>query len=219
MNQSVRSTARLLTAGLRALLVLTLVCGVIYPLVVTGVAQAVFHDKANGSEIKENGKVVGSKLIGQSFTLDAKDKDGNPLPDPKWFQPRPSAAGENVFNTRYSIVVSGASNLASDSKILKDSVIARRAAVATFNGVPQRDVPVDALTASGSGLDPHISPDYADIQVSRVAKQHGLSRQAVQKLVDEHTDGRQFGFLGEPHLNVLALNVAVRDLATQQGRG
>ncbi|MER0243994.1 potassium-transporting ATPase subunit KdpC [Streptomyces sp. HSW2009] len=214
MNQSVRGIARVATAGLRALLVLTLVCGVIYPLVVTGIAQALFHDKANGSEVKDDGQVVGSRLIGQHFDLkDAKDKDGNPLPDPKWFQPRPSAAGANVYNTRYSIVVSGASNLAADSKVLKETVIARRSAVAAFNGVPQSEVPVDALTASGSGIDPHISPDYADIQVARVARENGLSRAAVQKLVDRHTDGRIAGFLGEPHVNVLELNVAVRDLA------
>ncbi|GAA4678549.1 potassium-transporting ATPase subunit KdpC [Streptomyces youssoufiensis] len=213
MNSSLRGMTRLATAGLRALLVLTLVCGVLYPLAVTGIAQALFPDQADGSKIKENGKVVGSELIGQSFTLDAKDKDGNPLPDPRWFQPRPSAAGENVYNTRYSLTVSGASNLAADSKVLRDSVIARRAAIATFNGVPQRDVPVDALTASASGVDPHISPAYADLQVSRVAREHGLSRQVVQRLVERHTDGRLAGFLGEPHVNVLKLNLAVRRLA------
>ncbi|MFE6774612.1 potassium-transporting ATPase subunit KdpC [Streptomyces sp. NPDC057702] len=216
MNPSLRGTLRLATAGLRALLVLTLVCGVLYPLAVTGIAQTLFHDKANGSKIKENGTVVGSALIGQSFTLDTKDANGDPLPDPRWFQPRPSAASANVYNTRYSLVVSGASNLAADSEVLKDEVIARRAAIADFNGVPRGEVPVDALTASGSGVDPHISPDYADLQVNRVARVNGLPPSAVRRLVDQHTDGRLAGFLGEPHVNVLQLNVAVRGLVAQQ---
>ncbi|TVL93424.1 potassium-transporting ATPase subunit KdpC [Streptomyces sp. SAJ15] len=212
MNNSVRSTARLVGAGLRALLVLTIVCGVIYPLVVTGIAQAAFHDKANGSEVTSDGKVVGSELIGQSFNLDEKDKDGNPLPDPKWFQPRPSAAGTNAVNTQYSIVVSGASNLAADSKVLLQSVKDRRKQVAEFNGVPQSEVPVDAITASASGIDPHISPDYAELQVKRVAKENDLPAGTVEKLVEDHTDGRILGFMGEPRVNVLRLNVALKEL-------
>ncbi|WFB06999.1 potassium-transporting ATPase subunit KdpC [Streptomyces sp. LX-29] len=212
MNNSVRSTARLVGAGLRALLVLTIVCGVIYPLVVTGIAQAAFHDEANGSEVTSDGEVVGSELIGQSFDLDKKDKDGNPLPDPKWFQPRPSAAGTNAVNTQYSIVVSGASNLAADSKVLLQSVKDRRKQVAEFNGVPQGEVPVDAITASASGIDPHISPDYAELQVKRVAKENGLPVGTVEKLVEDHTDGRILGFMGEPRVNVLRLNVALKEL-------
>ncbi|MFI9720077.1 potassium-transporting ATPase subunit KdpC [Streptomyces sp. NPDC052396] len=213
MNNSVRSTARLVWAGLRAMLVLTLVTGVIYPLVVTGIAQAAFHDKANGSEVKADGKSVGSELLGQSFDLDKKDKDGNPLPDPRFFQPRPSAAGPNTENTQYKLVVSGASNLAADSKVLLDSVKQRRAQVAEFNKVAQSSVPVDALTSSGSGVDPDISPAYARLQAKRVAEANHLPADKVEQLVEDHIDGRQLGFMGDPHVNVLKLNIALRELA------
>ncbi|MEU5423677.1 potassium-transporting ATPase subunit KdpC [Streptomyces sp. NPDC020799] len=213
MNNSVRGTARLAGAGLRALLVLTVICGVIYPLVVTGIAQAAFHGNANGSEIKAGGTSVGSERLGQSYTLDEKDKAGNPLPDPKFFQGRPSAAGPNTENTQYKLVVSGASNLAADSKVLLDSVQQRRADVAAFNGVSPAAVPADALTASGSGLDPDISPAYARLQADRVAKANHLPADEVRKLVDEHVDGRILGFMGEERVNVLKLNVALRELA------
>ncbi|MFV8132520.1 potassium-transporting ATPase subunit KdpC [Streptomyces syringium] len=213
MNNSVSSTFRVMGAGLRALLVLTLVCGVIYPLVVTGVAQAVFHDKANGSEVTVDGRSVGSERLGQRYDLDRKDKDGNPLPDPKFFQPRASAAGANTENTQYKIVVSGASNLAADSKVLLTSVEQRRADVAAFNGVSPSSVPVDALTASASGLDPDISPEYARLQAERVAKANGLPAAAVRKLVEDHTDGRILGFMGNERVNVLKLNIALRKLA------
>ncbi|MCQ8772701.1 potassium-transporting ATPase subunit KdpC [Streptomyces telluris] len=213
MNTSVHSTARLLGAGLRALLVLTVVCGVIYPLVVTGIAQAAFHDKANGSEIKAGGKSVGSERLGQSYNLDKKDKDGNPLPDPKFFQPRPSAAGPNAENTQYKLIVSGASNLAADSKTLLDAVEQRRTDVAAFNRVSPSAVPVDALTASASGLDPDISPAYARLQAKRVAEANGLPAGKVEKLVEDHVDGRVLGFMGEERVNVLKLNVALQELA------
>ncbi|KJY41754.1 potassium-transporting ATPase subunit C [Streptomyces sp. NRRL B-1568] len=213
MNNSVRSTARLVVAGLRALIALTLVCGVIYPLVVTGIAQAAFHDKANGSEIKADGKSVGSERLGQTYVLDKKDKDGNPLPDPKFFQPRPSAAGPNTENTQYHLLVSGASNLAADSKVLLTSVQQRRADVAAFNGVSPAAVPVDALTASASGVDPDISPEYARLQADRVAKANHLDTEKVRKLVEDHVDGRVLGFMGEERVNVLKLNIALRELA------
>ncbi|MGK5640945.1 potassium-transporting ATPase subunit KdpC [Streptomyces sp. URMC 126] len=216
MNISVRSAARVAGAGLRALLVLTVICGVIYPLVVTGLAQLAFHDKANGSEVKVDGKSVGSALLGQSYTLDKKDKDGNPLPDPKFFQPRPSAAGPNTENTKYSLLVSGASNLAADSKVLLESVEKRRADVAAFNGVSPASVPVDALTASASGVDPDISPAYARLQAARVAKANGLPADEVERLVKDHTDGRLLGFMGEERVNVLKLNVALRKLAADR---
>ncbi|MFI1971409.1 K(+)-transporting ATPase subunit C [Streptomyces cinnamoneus] len=216
MNNSVSNTARLLGAGLRALLVLTVVCGVIYPLVVTGIAQAVFHDKANGSEVTVDGKSVGSERLGQSYNLaDRQDKDGNPLPDPRFFQPRVSAAGANTENTQYKIVVSGASNLAADSKVLLKSVEQRRADVAAFNGVRPSSVPVDALTASASGLDPDISPEYARLQAARVAKANGLPQGAVDRLVEDHVDGRILGFMGEERVNVLKLNVALQKLAAK----
>ncbi|MEV5509934.1 potassium-transporting ATPase subunit KdpC [Streptomyces orinoci] len=213
MNNSVRSTARMVWAGLRAMLVLTLVCGVIYPLAVTGIAQAAFHGKANGSEVKADGKSVGSELLGQSYDLDKKDKDGNPLPDPKFFQPRPSAAGPNTENTQYKLTVSGASNLAADSKQLLDSVKQRRSQVAEFNHVAPSSVPVDALTSSGSGVDPDISPAYARLQAKRVAEVNHLPADKVEQLVEDHIDGRLLGFMGEPHVNVLKLNIALRKLA------
>ncbi|MFE7118039.1 potassium-transporting ATPase subunit KdpC [Streptomyces sp. NPDC057654] len=212
MNNSLRSTVRLVGAGLRAMLVLTVVCGVIYPLVVTGIAQTAFHSKANGSEVKADGKSAGSSLLGQTYTLDKKDKDGNPLPDPKYFQPRPSAAGPNTENTRYHLTVSGASNLAADSKVLLTSVRQRRADVAKFNDVSPSSVPPDALTASASGIDPDISPAYAELQTERVAKTNHLPEAKVAQLVKDHTTGRIAGFLGDPRVNVLELNIALQKL-------
>lgn len=214
MNTSVRSTGRLLGAGLRALLLLTVVCGVLYPLAVTGVAQAAFPHQANGSEIKADGKVVGSSLIGQTYLT----KDGKP--DLRWFQPRPSnGLGTNSVNTQYTLILSGATNLAGDNPDLIKQVKDARAAVVADNStatyrVRASDVPPDAVTSSGSGLDPHISPDYADLQVHRVAERNHLPVARVRELVDEHTDGRVLGFMGEPGVNVLELNVALRELTT-----
>ncbi|MGW0799162.1 potassium-transporting ATPase subunit C [Streptomyces sp. NPDC001089] len=218
MNNSVTNTARLLWAGLRALLVLTVVCGVIYPLAVTGVGQALFHDKANGSEISAGGKVVGSSLIGQSYNLPLKKGQETPEPDLKWFQGRPAnGLGTNSVNTQYKLILSGATNRAGDNKDLIDWVTAAKKAVVkdnSVNGYTVRpsDVPADAVTSSGSGLDPDISPRYADLQVHRVAEKNGLPVSQVQKLVDEHTDGRTLGFIGEPRVDVLELNIALRAL-------
>ncbi|MFI5821842.1 potassium-transporting ATPase subunit C [Streptomyces rishiriensis] len=218
MNNSLANTARLLGAGLRALLVLTLVTGVIYPLVVTGIAQALFGDQANGSEIKADGKVVGSSLIGQSYNLPLKKGQETPEPDLRWFQGRPqNGLGSNTVNTRYKLILSGATNRSADNKDLIDWVTAAKAAVAKDNSTPgykvsPSDVPADAVTSSGSGLDPDISPRYADIQVHRIAERNGLSVVQVQKLVDEHTGGRTLGFVGEPRVNVLELNIALKDL-------
>ncbi|WP_262061735.1 potassium-transporting ATPase subunit C [Streptomyces sp. STR69] len=221
MNNSVSNTARLLWAGLRALLVLTLVTGVIYPLVVTGIAQAIFPGKANGSEIKADGKVVGSSLIGQSYNLPLKKGQETPDPDLKWFQGRPqNGLGTNSVNTQYSLILSGATNLAADSKVLVQQVKDAKAAVIKDNSVPgytvkASEVPADAVTSSGSGLDPDISPAYADLQVHRIAEKNGLSVAQVQKLVDDHTDGRTLGFIGEPTVNVLELNIALKSLVTK----
>ncbi|WP_189960250.1 potassium-transporting ATPase subunit C, partial [Streptomyces alanosinicus] len=159
MNNSVTNTFRLLGAGLRALLVLTLVTGVVYPLVVTGIAQAAFHDKANGSETKADGKVVGSSLIGQSYNLPLKKGQDTPDPDLKWFQGRPqNGLGANSVNTRYKLILSGATNLSADSKVLIKQVGDAKAAVIKDNSVAgytvkPSDVPADAVTSSGSGLD------------------------------------------------------------------
>ncbi|MCX5320382.1 potassium-transporting ATPase subunit C [Streptomyces sp. NPDC055059] len=221
MNNSVKNTARLLGAGLRALLVLTLVCGVIYPLAVTGVAQALFHNKANGSEVKADGKVVGSSLIGQRYDLPLKKGQETAEPDLKWFQPRPSnGLGTNSVNTQYKLILSGATNLSGDNKDLIDQVRAAQQAVIKDNAtatykVDKADVPADAVTSSGSGLDPDISPAYADLQVHRVAERNGLSVSQVDKLVKDHTSSRVLGFMGEPRVNVLELNIALKDLAAK----
>ncbi|MFG3000528.1 potassium-transporting ATPase subunit KdpC [Streptomyces sp. NPDC048340] len=211
MNTSVGNTARLLGAGLRALLVLTVICGVIYPLAVTGIAQAAFNDKANGSEIKNTeGRVVGSSLIGQSYGDDLR-----------WFQGRPAAGlGENTINTQYKLLISGASNKAADSPDLLKSVQEAKAKVLADNTVPgytprEAQIPADAVTSSGSGLDPNISPQYAELQVHRVAERNKLDVSRVEKLVKDNTEGRTLGFMGEPRVNVLKLNTALEALAAK----
>ncbi|MFF4046524.1 potassium-transporting ATPase subunit C [Streptomyces chartreusis] len=209
MNNSVSNTARLLGAGLRALLVLTLLTGVIYPLAVTGVAQALFNDKANGSEIKYDGKVVGSSLIGQQgYSL-------------KYFQSRPAnGMGENSVNTQYKLILSGATNRSGDNPELIKWVKEAKAKVVKDNSVPgytvrPSQVPADAVTSSGSALDPDISPQYAEIQVHRVAERNGLSVAQVERLVKDHTEPRILGFLGEPRVNVLELNIALKGLVAK----
>jgi K+-transporting ATPase ATPase C chain len=195
-------------SALRMLLVFTVVTGLIYPLAVTGVAQAFFHEKANGSQIKTDGKVVGSSLIGQSFDLPKKnpnDPNETPRPDPKWFQPRFSASN-------YDPLASGASNLGPTNKELVQTIEQRRADIAKFNGVDPAVVPADAVTASGSGLDPDISAAYATLQIARVAKARGLDEAKVRRLVDDHVQGRILGFLGEEHINVVELNQALSKL-------
>ncbi|MGW9300936.1 MULTISPECIES: potassium-transporting ATPase subunit C [Streptomyces] len=218
-NNTVSSTARVLGAGLRALLVLTLVCGVIYPLAVTGFAQALFNDKANGSEIKDKGgQVVGSSLIGQRYDLPLKEGEESPAPDLKWFQPRPSnGLGTNSVNTQYSLILSGATNRSGDNEELIQWVKDAKEAVVKDNStatykVKPADVPADAVTSSGSGLDPDISPAYAKLQVHRVAAKNGLDAKKVEDLVRDHTNGRLLGFMGEPRVNVLELNTALRNL-------
>lgn len=219
MNNSAGNALRLLGAGLRALLVLTVLCGVLYPLAVTGLAQGLFPHQANGSEVKESGKVVGSSLIGQRYDLPLKKGQETPAPDLKWFQPRPSnGLGTNSLNTRYRLILSGATNLSGDNKELIKSVEDAKAAVIKDNSTPgyrvrPAAVPPDAVTSSGSGLDPDISPAYAQLQVHRVAERNHLSVGRVERLVRDHTQQRVLGFVGEPRVNVLALNTALRGLA------
>ncbi|MEU5518503.1 potassium-transporting ATPase subunit KdpC [Streptomyces griseoaurantiacus] len=201
MNNSVVNTGRMVWAALRMLFVLTVVTGILYPLAVTGIGQALFHDNANGSIVKVDGKEVGSKLIGQSWNIKGTDQ-----PDPKWFQGRPS-------NSNYDPLATGSSQLGASNPKMVKMVKAAKEQVAAFNGVDESEVPKDAVTGSASAIDPDISPAYADIQVKRVAKANGLTVARVQKLVDEHTDGRTAGFLGEPHANVLELNIELRELA------
>lgn len=214
----VANTARLLAAGLRALLALTVVTGVLYPLAVTGIAQGLFNDEANGSEITSDGKVVGSSLIGQAYNLPLKEGEETPAPDLKWFQGRPqNGLGTNSVNTQYKLILSGATNRSGDNEQLIQWVKDAKAAVIKDNStadytVEPEDVPADAVTSSGSGLDPDISPEYAGIQVHRVAEKNGLPVAEVQSLVDEHTQGRTLGFMGEPRVNVLELNIALGNL-------
>lgn len=184
---------RQLWPALRTLLAMTVILGLAYPFLVWGIGQVAFRDQANGSLVERNGQVAGSSLIGQSF-------EGE-----EWFHSRPSAAGEDGYDG----LASAASNLGPTNPDLLKSVLERRAAVAKENGVPESSVPADAVTASGSGLDPDISPAYAAIQISRVAEARGLDAARVRALVADHTAGRVLGFLGEPHVNVLELNLAL----------
>lgn len=192
-------------AALRMLLLLTVITGIVYPLAVTGVAQAFLGHTANGSLIRDDGRVVGSGLIGQSFDLPKRnpgDPHEAPRPDPKWFQPRYSAGS-------YDPLHSGASNLGPNDPRLTGTIKQRKAAIAAFDGVSPEDVPADAVTASGSGLDPDISTAYAHEQVDRVARARGLAPAAVRDLVAANTHGRVLGFLGEPYVNVVELNLAL----------
>jgi len=177
----------------RMMLVLTVLTGLLYPGVVTGLCQVFFHDQANGSLVVANGRVVGSSLIGQNFKK------------PEYFQPRPSAAG----NDGYDPTASGAANYGPINQKLadrvKDSVAAFRKANPDYTG----PIPADLVTASASGLDPHVSPASADAQAARIAKARGITVKQVRDLVERHTESRDLGFLGEPRVNVLAINVAL----------
>ena len=192
-------------AALRALLVLTVICGLAYPLIMFGVAQLAFHNQANGSLVSYHGKVVGSSLLCQEFVT-AK---GDPLP--QYFQPRPSDAVNAAVKTDYGCDpgFSAASNLGPNNPALVKLINQRRAQVAAFNHVSPASVPADAVTASGSGLDPDISPQYAYLQVNRVAAARHASPAAVLALVRQHVQGRALGFLGEPRVDVLTLNIAL----------
>ncbi|MFF2650761.1 potassium-transporting ATPase subunit KdpC [Streptomyces sp. NPDC058045] len=185
-------------AGLRVLLALTVVVGVVYPLAVWAVGQLAFPHQAGGSKVSHQGRTVGSSLIGQDFT------------GPAWFHPRPSAAGKGGG---YDPLASGASNLGPENRKLLAQVEQRRTAAAAENKVTASRVPPDALTASGSGLDPHISPQYARQQAARVATARGLAGARVRALVEDHVQGRVLGFLGAPRVNVLELNLALEQLA------
>jgi potassium-transporting ATPase KdpC subunit len=207
-------------AGLRLLLVFTVLTGIIYPVVMTGIAQVAFPKQANGSMVSYHGRVVGSSLLCQEF-VDAK---GNPLP--QYFQPRPSYAivnwslGQKKNGTYYientgpnnygcNPLYSSASNLGPNNPALVQFIKQHQAQIAAFDHVKIAQIPADAVTASGSGLDPDISPQNADIQVDRVAAARHVSPAKIMALVKEYTQGRSLGFLGEPRVDVLTLNIAL----------
>ena len=184
---------RQLLPALLAFVALTVLCGIVYPLIVTGISQVAFASRADGSLVKRDGVVVGSRLIGQSFT------------SPRYFHPRPSAAGDG-----YDATSSSASNLGPSNQVFLKDVRERIAAYRTANGLaPGSSVPVEAVTSSGSGLDPHISKADARIQAARVARARSLPLAKVLELVEENTDGRSLGVFGEPGVNVLELNLAL----------
>jgi K+-transporting ATPase ATPase C chain len=189
---------RQLIVGLRMTIALVVLTGIVYPLLVTGVAQAAFNHRANGSLIKNSkGDIVGSSLIGQQFL----DRNGNP--DPRYFQPRPSAAGGG-----YDPQKSGGTNLGPSNPTLLDAVAQRVTDYRQLNGLDaSTPVPVDAVTSSGSGLDPHISVANAKLQAARVAKQRNVSVDTVLTLIAKHTEERQWAVLGENVVNVLELNL------------
>lgn len=199
MSTTTRTTVRTAGVALRVMLVLTLVLGLGYTLLVTGIGQLALPWQANGSRLQDvSGATVGSALIGQSFA----DADGDALPE--YFQSRPSAAGDG-----YDGGASSGSNLGPENADLVAAIRERQAAVAEYEGVDPAEVPVDAVTASGSGLDPHISPEYALLQVPRVAAARGLDADQVRELVESHLQQRDLGYLGEPRVNVLELNLAL----------
>ncbi|MGZ8581524.1 MAG: potassium-transporting ATPase subunit KdpC [Actinomycetota bacterium] len=181
---------RATVSALRMLLVLTVVVGVLYPFAIWGVGRVVFSDQADGSLVTRDGEVVGSSLIGQAFE------------GPAWFVGRPDA---------YDPAASAPSNLGPKNPELGDAVSERLDGIRSSDGAAE--VPVDAVTGSGSGLDPHISPAYARLQARRVAEARGLELGDVMTLIEEHTEGRTLGVLGEPRVHVLALNIALEELA------
>jgi K+-transporting ATPase ATPase C chain len=172
----------------------TVLCGAAYPLLMTGFAQAVFPGNANGSIVEQDGRPVGSALVGQNFS------------GPEYFHPRSSAAGADGYDGG----ASSGSNLGPSSQALIDRVTESLAAIRDENGLADdAAIPVDAVTASGSGLDPHISPAYAELQVPRIARERGMREEEVRSLVEKHTDGSTLFVMGEPRVNVLLLNIAL----------
>ena len=200
-------------AALRLLLVFTVLFGIIYPVVMVGIAQVAFSKQANGSMVTFHGRVVGTSLLCQEFT----DAKGNPLP--QYFQPRPSFAIVSGEKNDYGCdpLFSSASNYGPTNPAQVKLIQQRQQQISAFDHVPVSQIPADAVTASGSGLDPDISPANAAIQVDRVAAARHLPVSEVQALVAKYTQGRQLGFLGEPTVNVLELNIALDQLSAKSG--
>ena len=192
--------------ALRALILFTVICGLAYPAVIFGVGQGLFHNQTNGSPVSFHGKVVGSSLLCQEF-VDAK---GNPLA--QYFQPRPSnATSGDATDYGCDPGFSAASNLGPNNPVLVKLIKQRQQQIAAFDHVKISAIPPDAVTASASGLDPYISPQNAAIQVNRVATARHTTPAAVAALVSKYTQGRTIGFLGEPRVNVLELNIALNE--------
>jgi K+-transporting ATPase ATPase C chain len=178
-------------------IVLTVLVGIVYPFVITGLSELLFKEKARGSLIRREGKVIGSRLIGQPFK------------GPGYFHSRPSAAGSG-----YDATASGGTNLGPTSKpLFEEQVKERSRQLRTEN--PNVEIPVDLITSSGSGLDPHITPAAAEFQIPRVARERRMSEDQVRQLVQNHTEGRQFGVLGEPAVNVLEVNLSLDEVLTK----
>lgn len=202
MNAATRSSGRTLWVATRTLLMFTVVLGVGYTLLITAIGQLAFAPQANGAPLTtDSGEVVGSSLIGQSFL----GPDGDPLPE--YFQSRPSAAGDG-----YDGRSSSGTNLGPENEELIAAIVQRKSEIAAFNGVEESQVPADAVTASSSGLDPHISPAYAQIQLQRVADARALSVEELQLLVTKYTKEPDLGYLGERVVNVAELNLALDEL-------
>jgi potassium-transporting ATPase KdpC subunit len=203
--------AKELLTAIIAILVLTLVLGVAYPLAMTGISQVAFPNKADGSQVKVDGKVVGSRLIGRAFVIDTgkKDADGNAItrPDPRYFQPRPSQSDYSATGTFFS---NRGPNSAVGRFFFRDGLDAYMALESRYApGLTKAKVPVDAVTTSASGVDPHISRANAVIQAHRIAAVRHLPLDRVDQLVADNTDGRFLGVIGEPGVNVLELNLAL----------
>ncbi|PWG60034.1 K(+)-transporting ATPase subunit C [Bifidobacterium catulorum] len=212
MKNAMALNMRSYWAGLKAVLVFTVIV-IVYTFLMTGIGQLGMPDKANGSMVTNaSGQVVGSSLIGQSFV----DKDGNALP--QYFQSRPSAASDpnlpedQTDNVNYAANASSGTNKGHQDEDLIKSVTELRSEIAKREGVSVKQVPADATTSSSSGLDPNISPEYAAIQVRRVAKERGLTEEQVEQQVKKYTTGRGLGFVGEPVVNVVQLNLALDNL-------
>lgn len=202
MHAQARGLGRTILVAARTMALFTIALGIGYTLVITGVGQLALPAQANGSMLTgPGGDPVGSALIGQSFV----DADGAPLPE--YFQSRPSAAGDG-----YDAGASSGSNLGPEHNDLIRAIGERKTQVATFNGVAEEEVPVDAVTASSSGLDPHISPAYAAIQIDRVARARGIPAEQIRSLVAAHTRAPDAGYLGESRVNVLELNISLDEL-------
>lgn len=208
----------IIKSSLLMTLVLIVICGVAYPLLITGIGQVAFKDKANGSIVEFNGKATGSKLIGQSFT------------DPRFFQGRVSAVNYNTYTeadkkpdnsgkVAYTGVASGSSNLAPSNPALTDRVKKDMDAfLKSHPTIKQEDIPADLLTSSGSGLDPEISPQAASIQIDAVSKASGIDKKTLEDIVAKHTEGRSLGVFGDERVNVLLVNLDIADILKGKGK-